>query len=170
MQLPIFSEITKYQAHVCSPKRMAEFTNRCFNYALLERGPVQLNIPRDMFYGDVEAKIPPPNKIERSAGGPQSLREAADLLAKAKNPVIVSGGGVVMADGVDMAVKLAEQLQAPVCTTYLHNDAFPRSHPLLMGPLGYQVNSTKNATFFRSLALLTRAVDRPFNSSRMAAP
>ena len=57
-QLPIFSEITKYQAHVCSPKRMAEFTNRCFNYAMLERGPVQLNIPRDMFYGDVQTKIP----------------------------------------------------------------------------------------------------------------
>ena len=73
-------------------------------------------------------------------GGPEALRNAADLLAKAKNPVIVSGGGVVMADGgVDMAVKLAEQLQAPVCTTYLHNDAFPKSHPLLMGPLGYQV-------------------------------
>ena len=33
---------------------MAEFTNRCFNYAQMERGPVQLNIPRDMFYGDVQ--------------------------------------------------------------------------------------------------------------------
>lgn len=119
---------------------MAEFTNRSFNYAMLERGPVQLNIPRDMFYGDVNTKIPPPTKVERSAGGPQALKDAAELLAKAKNPVIVSGGGVVMADGgVDSAVQLAELLQAPVCTTYLHNDAFPRSHPLLMGPLGYQV-------------------------------
>ncbi len=119
---------------------MAEFTNRSFNYAMLERGPVQLNIPRDMFYGDVETRIPAPTVVERSAGGPQALKDAADLLAKAKNPVIVSGGGVVMADGgVESAVKLAEQLQAPVCTTYLHNDAFPRSHPLLMGPLGYQV-------------------------------
>jgi sulfoacetaldehyde acetyltransferase len=41
-QLPIFSEITKYQAHVCSPARMAELTDRCFNYAKLERGPVQV--------------------------------------------------------------------------------------------------------------------------------
>merc|ERR1719228_3037928 len=69
-QLPIFSEITKYQAHVCSPKRMAEFTNRAFNYAMLERGPVQLNIPRDMFYGDVVTKIPAPANTERSVGGP----------------------------------------------------------------------------------------------------
>merc|ERR1719244_2486150 len=68
-QLPIFSEITKYQAHVCSPKRMAEFTNRCFQYATMERGPVQLNIPRDMFYGDLQTTIPAPSSVEISAGG-----------------------------------------------------------------------------------------------------
>merc|ERR1712106_645312 len=75
-QLPTFSEITKYQAHVCSPKRMAEFTNRCFHYAMMERGPVQLNIPRDHFYGDVTAKIPAPMAIERSAGGPEAIAQA----------------------------------------------------------------------------------------------
>merc|ERR1719391_1929427 len=137
-QLPIFSGITKYQAHVCSPKRMAEFTNRCFHYAQLERGPVQLNIPRDMFYGDVETTVPNPINIQRAAGGPEALAEAASLLASASNPVIIAGGGVVMAEGVDEVVKLAESLQAPVCSTYLHNDSFPANHPLWMGPLGYQ--------------------------------
>ena len=44
-----------------------------------------------------------------------------------------AGGGIVMAGGVDSVVKLAEQLQAPVCSTYLHNDSFPKSHPLWMG-------------------------------------
>merc|ERR1719244_1906090 len=137
-QLPIFSEITKYQAHVCSPKRMAEFTNRCFHYATMERGPVQLNIPRDMFYGEVDTTIPAPMPIERSAGGPASLQQATELLRSAKNPVIVAGGGVVMADGVAELVALAESLQVPVCSTYLHNDSFPCDHPLWMGPLGYQ--------------------------------
>merc|ERR1719225_890057 len=94
-QLATFSEITKYQAHVVSPRRMAEFTNRCFHYAMLERGPTQLNIPRDMFYGDLTTKIPPPITVERSAGGPESLREAAALLRSARSPVIISGGGVV---------------------------------------------------------------------------
>jgi len=137
-QLPIFEEITKYQAHVCSPKRMAEFTNRCFQYATMERGPVQLNIPRDMFYGDLQTTIPPPSLVEKSAGGRESLQKAADLLLSARNPVIVSGGGVVMANGVDAVVQLAEKLKAPVCNTYLHNDSFPRNHELWMGPLGYQ--------------------------------
>merc|ERR1719225_2171270 len=84
-QLATFSEITKYQAHVCSPKRMAEFTNRSFNYAMLERGPVQLNIPRDHFYGDVVTKIPAPANTERSVGGPEALKKAAELLSVAKN-------------------------------------------------------------------------------------
>jgi len=158
-QLPTFSEITKYQAHVCSPKRMAELTNRCFHYAQLERGPVQLNIPRDMFYGDVTTKIPAPINIERSAGGPEAIEKAANLLLSSKNPVIVSGGGVVMADGVDEVVRLAEHLQVPVCSTYLHNDSFPASHPLWLGPLGYQGSKAAMNTIAKAdvvLALGTR--------------
>merc|ERR1719167_402935 len=158
-QLPTFSEITKYQAHVCSPKRMAEFTNRCFHYAMMERGPVQLNIPRDHFYGDVQTKIPAPMTIERSAGGPEALAQAASLLASAKNPVIVSGGGVVMSGGVDQVVKLAESLQVPVCSTYLHNDSFPSDHPLWLGPLGYMGSKAAMNTISKAdvvLALGTR--------------
>merc|ERR1719228_432327 len=158
-QLPIFSEITKYQAHVVSPKRMAEFTNRCFQYAILERGPVQLNIPRDHFYGDVKVKIPAPRPTERSAGGPAAVAEAAALLRSAKNPVIVAGGGVVMADGVDQVVQLAETCQIPVVSTYLHNDSFPSDHPLWMGPLGYQGSKAAMNTISKAdvvLALGTR--------------
>ncbi|MFN9771138.1 MAG: sulfoacetaldehyde acetyltransferase [Burkholderiales bacterium] len=137
-QLPIFSKITKYQAHVNNKARMAELTGRAFDRALLELGPSQLNIPRDYFYGDIEAEIPAPIRIERGAGGEAALAQAADLLAQAKFPVILSGGGVINADGWGEAVQLAELLQAPVACSYLHNDAFPASHPLWCGPLGYQ--------------------------------
>jgi len=137
-QMPIFSKITKFQAHVNRPDRLAEFTSRCFDLALSERGPTQLNIPRDYFYGDVDANVPKPIKIERAAGGARSLEEAAKLLAEAKFPVIVAGGGVIMSDGQAEARALAEYLSAPVVTSYLHNDAFPASHPLMCGSLGYQ--------------------------------
>ncbi len=137
-QLPIFSKITKFQAHVSGPQRMAELAARCFDRALLEMGPTQLNIPRDHFYGEADYDIAQPIRIERGAGGERSLDEAAALLAGAKFPVIVSGGGVVMADGVEACVRLAELLGAPVVTSYLHNDAFPAAHPLCCGPLGYQ--------------------------------
>ena len=137
-QLPMFQEFTKYQGHVVNPKRMAEFTGRCFDRAISEMGPTQLNIPRDYFYGEITCEIPKPMRVERSAGGENSLAAAAELLSKAKFPVILAGGGVVMGDAVEECKALAERLGAPVVTGYLRNDAFPASHPLWAGPLGYQ--------------------------------
>jgi sulfoacetaldehyde acetyltransferase len=137
-QLPIFSKITKYQGHVMNPKRMAEITARCFDRALLDMGPTQLNIPRDFFYGEIECEIPKPIRIGRGAGDEAALDEAAALLASAKFPVILAGGGVVMGGAFAEAVQLAELLHAPVANSYLHNDTFPASHPLWTGPLGYQ--------------------------------
>jgi sulfoacetaldehyde acetyltransferase len=63
-QLPIFSKITKFQGHVNNPRRMAEITARCFDRAMLDMGPTQLNIPRDFFYGEHEYEIPEPIRIE----------------------------------------------------------------------------------------------------------
>ncbi len=137
-QLPMFQEFTKYQGHVNNPNRMAEYTARCFDRAMSEMGPTQLNIPRDYFYGEIDVEIPKPARLDRGAGGNASLNEAAELLAQAKNPVIVSGGGVVMGDAVEECKALAERLGAPVVNSYLHNDSFPASHELWCGPLGYQ--------------------------------
>ncbi|MCZ4330317.1 sulfoacetaldehyde acetyltransferase [Castellaniella denitrificans] len=137
-QLPMFQEFTKYQGHVTHPARMAEYTARCFARARDEMGPTQLNIPRDYFYGKIKCEIPLPQPLERGPGGAQSLDAAAKLLAEAKFPVIISGGGVVMGDAVEECKALAERLGAPVVNSYLHNDSFPASHPLWCGPLGYQ--------------------------------
>jgi sulfoacetaldehyde acetyltransferase len=136
-QLPIFSKITKFQAHVNNPRRMAELTSRAFDRAILEMGPVQLNIPRDYFYGEYDYEIPAPIRVERGAGGSKSLDEAAQALAGARFPVIIAGGGVIMSNGFDAGVALAEAMDAPVCNSYLHNDTFPARHRLACGPLGY---------------------------------
>ncbi len=137
-QLPMFQEFTKYQGHVNNPARMAEYTGRCFDRALSEIGPTQLNIPRDHFYGEITTEVPQPSRLDRGPGGEQSLSEAVELLAEAEFPVVISGGGVVMADAVDECRQLAERLGAPVVNSYLHNDSFPASHPQWCGPLGYQ--------------------------------
>ncbi len=137
-QLPMFEEFTKYQGHINNEKRMAEITARCFDRALSEMGPTQLNIPRDRFYGDIDVEIPEPMPLDRGAGGEKSLNAAAEMLAAAEFPVILSGGGVVMGDCVEDCVALAELLGAPVVNSYLHNDSFPASHELWCGPLGYQ--------------------------------
>ncbi|PMS22423.1 sulfoacetaldehyde acetyltransferase [Paraburkholderia rhynchosiae] len=137
-QLPMFQEFTKYQGHVTHPARMAEFTGRCFDRAMAEMGPTQLNIPRDYFYGQIKTEIPQPQRLDRGAGGEQRLNEAVELLAHARFPVIISGGGVVMADAIEECKALAERLGAPVVNSYLHNDSFPANHALWCGPLGYQ--------------------------------
>jgi sulfoacetaldehyde acetyltransferase len=137
-QLPIFSRITKFQAHVGKHPRVAELLARCFDMAMSERGPAQFNIPRDNFYGEADYEIAKPRRVALGPGADDSLEEAAELLAKARFPVIVSGGGVIFSDGVDECVRLAEQLDAPVVNSYLHNDSFPANHRLWAGPLGYQ--------------------------------
>ncbi len=137
-QLPMFEEFTTYQGHVNNEHRMAELTARCFDRAMSQMGPTQLNIPRDRFYGDIDVEIPRPQVLDRGPGGERTLNEAAELLAGAEFPVMVSGGGVVMGDAMVEAIELAERLGCPVVNSYLHNDSFPASHPQWCGPLGYQ--------------------------------
>jgi sulfoacetaldehyde acetyltransferase len=158
-QLPIFSRITRYQGHVNNPARVAEIAGRCFDRALLELGPAQLNIPRDFFYGDIETSIPAPTRIGRGAGDAAALDAAAELLAAARFPVLVAGGGVILGEALAETVALAELLGAPVCNSYLHNDSFPASHRLWAGPLGYQGSKAAMKLLSRAdvvLALGTR--------------
>jgi sulfoacetaldehyde acetyltransferase len=137
-QLPMFQEFTKYQGHVNNNKRMAEYTARCFDRAHSELGPTQLNIPRDLFYGEITCEIPKPMRLDRGPGGEASLKAAAELIAKARFPVLISGGGVVMGEAWDECIALAERLGCPVVNSYQHNDSFPASHAQWCGPLGYQ--------------------------------
>ncbi|MEK7245131.1 MAG: thiamine pyrophosphate-dependent enzyme, partial [Pseudomonadota bacterium] len=103
---------------------------------------------------EIDVAIPKPRRIERAAGGPESLEAAARALAEAKFPVILAGGGIVMGTGQKECTALAEYLQAPVCTTYLHNDAFPANHPLACGPLGYQGSNAAMKLIAQAVAAL----------------
>ena len=137
-QLPIFSKITKWQVQVNRPERMAELLRRAFYTAKAESGPVQVDIPRDYFYGEGEYEIYPSASVRRGSGDSSEIESAAQILAKARFPVIISGGGVVQSEAVEETKALAEFLSAPVVNSYLHQDSFPWSHELSAGPLGYQ--------------------------------
>lgn len=136
----IFESITKASLRVTHPKRIAESVRTAFRIAYAERGPVLVDIPRDYFYGDLEEPVLAPEQYRasaRGAGDAQLLQRAAELLGKAERPVIVVGRGIVDSEGIPAVAALAEYLTAPVVTTYLHNDAFPASHRLAAGPIGY---------------------------------
>jgi sulfoacetaldehyde acetyltransferase len=137
-QLPYFEEITCHQETLAHPARMVESLTRCFQRARQHSAPVQFNIPRDYFCQVIDCEIPDPIKPGRQLGDQESVTAAAELLSSAKFPVIVAGAGVVLSDAIDECKQLAECLGAPVANSYLHNDSFPASHPLAVGPLGYQ--------------------------------
>lgn len=136
-QMRMFADCVCYQEEVRDPSRVAEVLNRVIMQAKRASAPAQLNIPRDMWTQVIDIALPQIVEFERPGGGETSLQEAADLLSDAKFPVILNGAGVVLAGGIDASKDLAERLGAPVCVGYQHNDAFPGSHPLFAGPLGY---------------------------------
>ncbi len=142
-QMKLFEDMVCYQEEVRDPSRMAEVLNRVIEMAWRGSAPAQINIPRDYWTQVIDIELPQIVRFERPSGGKQAIAEAAKLLSDAKFPVILNGAGVVLGNAIDASVNLAEKLTAPVCCNYQHNDAFPGSHPLSVGPLGY--NGSKAA-------------------------
>ncbi|WP_323767688.1 sulfoacetaldehyde acetyltransferase [Marinovum sp.] len=136
-QMKLFEDMVAYQEEVRDPSRIAEVLNRVILNAHRASAPAQINVPRDYWTQVIDIELPEMVAFERPSGGESALAEAAKLLSEAKFPVILNGAGVVLAGGIDTSMQLAERLSAPVCVGYQHNDAFPGSHPLFAGPLGY---------------------------------
>ena len=142
-QMNLFKDMVCYQEEVRDPSRIAEVLNRVIEKAIRGSAPAQINVPRDYWTQVIEIDLPPIVRLERQAGGAEAIDKAAKLLSDAKFPVILSGAGVVIGGAIKDCVKLAEKLDSPVCSGYQHNDSFPGSHPLAVGPLGY--NGSKAA-------------------------
>ena len=136
-QMALFKDMVAYQEEVRDPTRVAEVLNRVIMNAKRASAPAQINMPRDFWTQVIDIDLPEIVAFERPGGGDDALQKAADLLSKAVSPVILNGAGVVLSGAIPETIKLAERLDAPVCVGYQHNDAFPGSHPLFAGPLGY---------------------------------
>ena len=136
-QMALFKDMVAYQEEVRDPNRVAEVLNRVIMNAKRLSAPAQINMPRDYFTQVIDIELPSIVEFERPAGGDDAIAAAAKLLSEAKFPVILNGAGVVIGGAIPASKKLAERLDAPVCVGYQHNDAFPGSHPLFAGPLGY---------------------------------
>ena len=136
-QMKLFEDMVAYQEEVRDASRVAEVLNRVILQAKRASAPAQINMPRDFWTQVIDIELPEMVDFERPAGGDDAISKAADLLASARFPVILNGAGVVLAGAIPDTIALAEKLSAPVCVGYQHNDAFPGSHPLFAGPLGY---------------------------------
>jgi len=160
-QMALFADMVCYQEEVRDPSRIAEVLNRVITKAWRGSAPAQINVPRDFWTQVIDIELPQVLRLERPAGGAAAVAEAARLLSEAKFPVILNGAGVVLSGGIPASAALAERLDAPVCCGYQHNDAFPGSHPLSVGPLGY--NGSKAAMEMISKADVVLALGTRLN-------
>ena len=160
-QMNLFKDMVCYQEEVRDPSRMAEVLNRVIEKAFRGSAPAQINVPRDYWTQVIDIDLPPIVRFERQGGGEEAINKAASLLSQAKFPVILSGAGVVIGNAIEECKKLAERLDAPVCNGYQHNDSFPGSHPLAVGPLGY--NGSKAAMQLISKADVVLALGTRLN-------
>jgi sulfoacetaldehyde acetyltransferase len=142
-QMALFKDMVAYQEEVRDPSRIAETLNRVILQAKRASAPAQINVPRDFWTQVIDIELPAIVEFELPAGGAEAIETAAAMLSEAKFPVILNGAGVVIGGAIPISMQLAERLDAPVCCGYQHNDAFPGSHPLFAGPLGY--NGSKAA-------------------------
>jgi tartronate-semialdehyde synthase len=129
-------------------------------------GPVLIDLPLDVQKGEIvyDPEADCALSFQRQCPNPVAIRKAIDLILAAKQPVMLLGGGVIIAEACDLFVRLAEYLQAPVVTTYMGKSGIPYSHPLAAGHVGIQCNTRSgNKTFLESdlvLAVGVRFNDR----------
>jgi tartronate-semialdehyde synthase len=129
-------------------------------------GPVHIDLPIDVQLAVIEydADADGPLPVHRAAPNPAAIERAVDLLLSAERPLLMPGGGVILAEAAEELVELAELLQAPVVPTLMGWGAIPNDHPLYAGLAGIQTQTRAgNQTLLDSdlvLAVGARFADR----------
>ena len=133
-----FEPITKWSVEIHEPSRIPELLQRAVRTALSGRpGPVMVSLPLDVQAAEAAATFQPSVRSAPPAPQASAVQEAAGLLAAARRPVIIAGGGV-RGPGYDPGlIQLAERLQVPVVTSWLRKNIFPNDCVLFCGSLGY---------------------------------
>lgn len=139
-QVAMFRPLTKWSVQVPLAGRIPELFRHAFRIATSgKKGPVHIDLPRDLLNEDIEAEVlaPARTRAERAgAAHPESVAAAAAALLRAKRPVFIAGLGVGDSGAQGELLELAGMLSAGVVTSYARNDAVPTGHPLVVGPVG----------------------------------
>lgn len=127
-------------------------------------GPVLIDLPLDVQKEEIEydPECDFPLPILRTPPNPKQVARIADMLLAADHPVMLLGGGVILADATKEFVQIAEMLQIPVVSSYMGKSGIPWNHPLMAGHVGIQCNTRSgNQVFLEST--LVFAVGARFN-------
>lgn len=144
-QLALLAPVTKWQARLHAQSHLSGLVRQAFHRAAAGRpGPVAITIPEDIYNqrtgGQANTAGLPANAghfpAHRSVPEAGAIAAAAVLIAEAKRPVLVAGGGTLLSGAEAELLALAERLQAPVATTLMGKGAIAETHPLAVGVLG----------------------------------
>jgi tartronate-semialdehyde synthase len=152
----IAKPVAKWAVQVKEPAQLVWTFREAFRVAREGRpGPVLIDLPLDVTKSDMEVDFDPrrggPLHFEKPAPRPNAVRQAVEMILEAERPVLMPGGGVIIADASEELVELAEYLQVPVSPTYMGKGTIPEDHPLYMGIVGIQTSQRyANALFLES--------------------
>ncbi|WP_229408170.1 thiamine pyrophosphate-dependent enzyme [Massiliimalia timonensis] len=116
-------------------------------------GPVLIDLPLDVQNAEIdfEPSAYQPQSFQIPSPKPEEIATVLDMIQAAKSPVMIMGGGVILAEAAEECVRLAEQLNIPVITTYMAKGGIPAGHPLNAGHCGIQVGQPiGNKVFLQS--------------------
>lgn len=136
------SEVVKFQTRVERGDQAVAAVRRALREAVTGKpGVSQVDLPIDVSTEDLaEDAIPAPMPVEapmfRPWPDPAAIEAVVKLIAAAKRPVILVGGGAVYSGAADELVRISERLSAPVVNTPTSRNAVPETHPLVLGPSG----------------------------------
>ncbi len=130
--------VTKHNYLVMHASEIPNAIHEAFHIASTGRpGPVLVDIPKDVFTEVAEFNYPDrielPGYKPTMGGHSGQIRKAAQLIKKAKRPVILAGHGVILSKAYDELKELAEKAQIPVINTLLGLSSFPQNHVLYTG-------------------------------------
>jgi len=169
-QQALFTPVTKKTWTVTKANRIPEMFREAFRVAMSpRRGPVQLNLPRDVLAEQITMpEMQAPNEyrvMQNPAPAQNAVSEAAKLLAGAKRPVIITGGGIKNSRGHAPAIALAETLNAPIVLAPGHGDALPFDQPLNAGQMGPRGNPVASRLAKEADVILALGTRLGFNST-----
>ncbi len=169
-QQALFTPITKKTWTVTQTSRVAEMMREAFRVSMTpRRGPVQLNIPRDILAKSADFdcfQLPEQYRSESvAAASDVQVEKAAKILAEAVKPVIVAGGGIKNSGDYGQTTVLAELLNAPIVTSPGHGDAVPFGHPLNFGQMGPRGNPVASRLVREADVILALGTRLGFNST-----
>lgn len=172
--------VVKYSFLCKKPEDIVVNLRKAFYIASTGRkGPVVVDIPKDcqnrryLFDYSSDSELHLRSYNPTIFGHKGQVRRAASLIANAKKPVMLIGGGVIQGDACEEVLKFAHKLSLPVCSTLMGISGFPASDPLWLGMLGMHGLYEANETMHNSdviFAVGARFADRATNNVQKFCP